>query len=136
MEQGGSKVAQLVVQLVLARILAPEAFGVLAILLVFTQIADSVAQSGMGTALIQREGAGLREYSTALWLSLGLAAALYVLLFLAAPVIEAFYGMPGLTAPLRVLSLTFVFNAFNSIQRSYLQKSMDFRDLCLSLIHI
>lgn len=130
MEQGGSKVAQLVVQLVLARILAPEAFGVLAILLVFTQIADSVAQSGMGTALIQREGAGLREYSTALWLSLGLAAALYVLLFLAAPVIEAFYGMPGLTAPLRVLSLTFVFNAFNSIQRSYLQKSMDFRDLC------
>lgn len=130
MEQGGSKVAQLVVQLVLARILAPEAFGVLAILLVFTQIADSVAQSGMGTALIQREGAGPREYSTALWLSLGLAAALYALLFLSAPVVEGFYGMPGLTAPLRVLSLTFVFNAFNSIQRSYLQKSMDFRDLC------
>ena len=130
MEQGGSRVAQLVVQLVLARILAPEAFGVLAILLVFTQVADSVAQSGMGTALIQREGAGPREYSTALWLSLGLALALYALLFAAAPAIEGFYGMPGMSAPLRVISLTFVFNAFNSIQRSYLQKTMDFRRLC------
>lgn len=127
MEQGGSKLTQLLVQLVLARLLAPDVFGLLAILLVFTQIADSVAQSGMGTALIQKEGAGSREYSTALWLSLGIAAVMYVLLFFFAPLIEDFYGMPGLAAPLRVLSLTFVFNSANSIQRSYLQKTMDFR---------
>ena len=127
MEQGGSKLTQLVVQLVLARLLAPDVFGLLAILLVFTQIADSIAQSGMGTALIQMEDAGGREYSTALWLSLGIAAAMYALLFFSAPFIERFYGMPGLVEPLRTLSLTFVFNSVNSIQRSYLQKTMDFR---------
>lgn len=128
-EQGGSKLVQLAVQLVLARLLAPEVFGLLAILLVFTQVADSVAQSGMGTALIQREGAGPREYSTALWLSLGIALAMYAVLFAAAPLVERFYSMLGLVAPLRVLSLTFVFNSVNSIQRSYLQKAMDFRTL-------
>lgn len=130
MEQGGSKVAQLLVQLVLARILAPQVFGVLAILLVFTTIADSVAQSGMGTALIQREGAGPRDYSTAFWLSLIVALAMYAIIFVAAPLVEAFYGMNGLAMPLRAISLTFVFNSVNSIQRSYLQKRMDFKGLC------
>lgn len=130
MEQGGSKVTQLLVQLVLARILAPEAFGVLAILLVFTQVADSIAQSGMGTALIQREGAESLEYSTALWMSLALALALYAGLFVLAPAVGRFYDMAELAEPLRVISLTFVFNSFNSIQRSYLQKRMDFRTLC------
>ena len=48
LEQGGSKVILLAVQVVLARILSPEAFGVLAILLVVTQVSDSIAQSGLG----------------------------------------------------------------------------------------
>lgn len=130
MEQGGSKAAQLVVQLILARILAPEVFGVLAILLVFTNVADAIAQSGMGTALIQREGATAIDYSTALWLSLGIALIIYVVLFLAAPLVESFYGMDGLVAPLRAISLTFVLNSVNSIQRSHLQKYMEFKGLC------
>lgn len=130
MEQGGSKFAQLVVQVVLARLLAPEVFGVLAILLVFVNIADAIAQSGMGTALIQRDGADDLDYSTAFWMSLVLALVMYSLLFFAAPFIESFYDMDGLVAPLRVISLTFVFNSINSIQRSRLQRSMDFRTLC------
>ena len=132
MEQGGSKVAQLLVQLVLARLLAPDVFGVLAILLVFTQIADSVAQSGMGTALIQREGVDERDYSTAFWLSLSLAAVMLAVLLGVSPFVESFYGMPGLAAPLRLLSLVVVFNSANSIQRSYLQKTMNFRTLCIA----
>lgn len=130
MEQGGSKLAQLVVQVVLARLLAPEVFGVLAILLVFVNIADAIAQSGMGTALIQRDGANDLDYSTAFWMSLALALVMYSLLFFMAPYIEDFYNMSGLVAPLRVISLTFVFNSINSIQRSRLQRSMDFRTLC------
>lgn len=132
MEQGGSKLAQLLVQLVLARLLAPDVFGALAILLVFTQVADSIAQSGMGAALIQREGADERDYSTAFWLSLGLALVMFVVLLMTAPFIESFYGMPGLASPLRLLSLVVVFNSVNSIQRSYLQKTMNFKALCMA----
>ncbi len=129
LEQGGSKAIQLVVQIVLARLLSPEVFGVLAILLVVTQVTDSVAQSGLGMALIQKSNASDRSYSTAWWLSLGLAAVLYLVLFLGAPAIAAFYGMPNLTLYLRVLGVVVFFNAANSIQRSFLQRSLDFKSI-------
>lgn len=129
LEQGGAKIIQLIVQIVLARLLAPEAFGVLAILLVVTQIADSIAQSGLGMALIQKSDSSDVSYSTAWWLSIGLAAVLYVVLFFGAPAISAFYNMPDLVVYLRVLGLIVFFNSANSIQRSLLQRSMDFRSI-------
>lgn len=129
LEQGGSKAIQLVVQIVLARLLSPEAFGVLAILLVVTQVADSVAQSGLGMALIQKSDANERSYSTAWWLSLGLAVALYLVLFLGSPSIAAFYSMPDLTIYLRAIGVIVLFNSANSIQRSFLQRSLDFKSI-------
>lgn len=129
LEQGGSKAIQLVVQIILARLLSPEAFGVLAILLVVTQVADSVAQSGLGLALIQKSDASDRSYSTAWWLSLGLAAVLYIVVFFATPAIASFYCMPDLVVYLRVLGLIVFFNSANSIQRSFLQRSLDFKSI-------
>lgn len=129
LEQGGSKAIQLIVQIILARILAPEAFGILAILLVVSQLMDSVAQSGLGTAIIQKKDANAVSYTTAWWLSLLIAVFLYVVVFFTAPMFEMFYGMDGLANYLRVLSLVVFFNAANSIQRSYLQRSMDFKSI-------
>lgn len=126
LEQGGAKAIQLVVQIVLARLLAPDAFGVLAILLVVTQIADSIAQSGLGMALIQKEGASDEAFSTAWWLSLAIAACLYIAIVAASPFIAVFYSMPDLESCLKVLGLSVLFNSANSIQRSYLQKTMSF----------
>lgn len=129
LEQIGSKAIQMVVQIILARLLSPEAFGVLAILLVVTQITDSIAQSGLGTALIQKSDADGNSYSTAWWLSLGLALLLYVVLFFGAPTFAAFYNMPELTMYLRVLGLIVFFNSANSIQRSFLQRTMNFKSI-------
>lgn len=129
LEQGGSKAIQLFVQIILARLLSPEAFGILAILLVVTQITDSIAQSGLGMALIQKSDADDRSYSTAWWLSLGLAAALYIVVYFTSPTISVFYNMPDLVFYLRVLGLIVFFNSANSIQRSYLQRNMNFRGI-------
>lgn len=129
LEQGGSKVVSLVVQIVLARILSPESFGVLAILLVVTNIADAIAQSGLGSAIIQRRGSDEATYSTAFWLSMGIAAGLFCCIIIASPVIEDFYAMPGLGRYLNVLAVVVFFNSANSIQRSILQKRMDFKSL-------
>ena len=129
LEQGGSKAIQLIVQIILARLLSPEAFGVLAILLVITQISDSIAQSGLGMALIQKGDANNRSYSTAWWLSLGLATALYIVVFLSAPGISVFYSMPDLVVYLRVLGLIVFFNSANSIQRSFLQRNLNFKSI-------
>ena len=129
LEQGGSKLIQMVVQIILARILSPDAFGVLAILLVVTQITDSVAQSGFGMGLIQKSDADALSYTTAWWFSLALAAVMYVIVFVSAPVVATMYSMDGLDTYLRVLGLIVFTNSANSIQRSYLQRSMDFRSI-------
>ena len=129
LEQGGSKLVGMAVQIVLARLLSAEAFGLLAVLLVVTNIADSIAQSGFGMALIQKSDATDDSFDTAFWLSMGIAAALYLALFLLAPSLSSFYGMPDLAPSLRVLSLVIFFNSANSIQRSWMQRRMDFRGL-------
>jgi len=138
LEQGGSKLIQLVIQLVMARILSPEAFGILAILLVFISLADSIAQSGLGMALIQRNSADIREYSTAFWLSLGLATLMYTALWFAAPAVAFFYKQFDLELLLRVLGLVVFFNSINSIQRSILQIKMEFKKIfktsCIAML--
>ena len=81
LEQASVIVIQFVVQIVLARLLAPEIFGVLAIILVVVNILNVLAQSGLGSALIQDNDADDQAFSTAIWLSLGFAAVLYLLVF-------------------------------------------------------
>lgn len=129
LERGSAALVSLVVQIVLARILSPDTFGLLAILLVVTSVADSIAQSGLGLALIQDSEADDASFDTAFWLSLAIAAVIYIAIFLFAPTIAAFYSMPELTQCLRVISLVIFFNAANSIQRAYLQKTMNFRGI-------
>lgn len=134
LEQGGVKLAQLIVQIILARILVPEMFGVLAILLVVVGVADMIAQSGLGTALVQEDDVNDTSFSTALWLSMGLSALLYAIMYFAAPFIAEFYGMDDLVIYLRVMLLVVFINGANSVQRSYLQKYMNFKLLSISSI--
>ncbi|WP_277926960.1 lipopolysaccharide biosynthesis protein [Adlercreutzia faecimuris] len=129
LEQGGSKAVLMIVQIVLARILSPEAFGVLAIVLVVTSIADSIAQSGLGMALVQKTDADDRSYSTAWWISLVLAAVLYVIIFASAPFVASLYRIPDLEGYLRVLGIVVFFNSAISIQRSHLQRSLNFKPI-------
>lgn len=129
LEQSGSKLVALVVQIVLARLLSSEAFGLLAVLLVITNVADSIAQSGFGMALIQKTDATDASYDTAFWISEALAVAMYAVIFALAPTLTSFYGMSDLAQTLRVLALVVLLNSFNSIQRSYMQKRMDFKGL-------
>lgn len=132
LEQGGSKIVAIVVQVVMARLLAPEIFGITAILLVIVEIANTLAQSGLGLALIQNKQASMLSFTTSFWLSLLFSLLLYLVLFLAAPLIAAFYQMVELELYIRVLSIVLIFNSFNSIQRSYLQKEMNFKALFIS----
>lgn len=122
----------MIIEIVLARILVPEIFGVMAILLVLINVADVIAQSGLGTALIQRQDVTDISYSTAFWLSLALAAVLYIVIWIAAPFIASFYNMGELDVFLRATALGLFLKAYNSIQRSFLQKNMEFRTLFIA----
>lgn len=137
LEQGGSKAIALIVQIVLARLLSPDDFGVLSIMLVVTNVADAIAQSGFGSGLIQKTDADECSYDTAFWMSVVIAVVMYLALFALAPLFASFYNMEGLDRYLRVLSVVILFNSFNSIQRSYLQRNMNFQGMFrVSLIAI
>ena len=92
-EQFGVKAVALLTQIVLARLLLPDEFGVLAILLVVVNVADVVAQSGFGQAIIQKTHADDVTFSTAFWLSLLIALAIYGIVFAASPAIAV--SMPS-----------------------------------------
>lgn len=126
-EQGGASVISLVVQIVMARLLAPEEFGMLAIMLVFVNIGNVVVQSGLNTAIIQSPDATERDYSTVFWMSLTMSVVLYGISFVAAPAVAAFYDMPQVVTPLRVLVLVLVVNAYNSIQEAIVARALEFK---------
>lgn len=125
-EQGGAAVITLIVQIVLARILAPNEFGMLAIMLVFVNVGNVIVQSGLNTAVIQAPDVTERDYSTAFWMSLAISVALYAAVFFAAPAIASFYNMPAAIDPLRVLVLVLIVNAYNSIQEAIVARNFEF----------
>lgn len=127
LERGGNQSIQLVVQIVMARILTPKEFGALAIMLVFINIGNVIVTSGLSAALVQTEEVDDSDFSTVFWMSLGASAILFTALFVAAPTLSTFYGMPTIVSPLRVLGLLFLITAFNSVQVAIVQREMQFR---------
>ena len=134
MERGGTQGIQFIVQIVLARLLVPEQFGTLAIVMVFVNLAQVFVQSGFNTALIQKKDADEEDFSSIFYLSLGIAGILYTIIFVAAPTISVFYRDPILVPILRVLALILFTGALNSIQNAYIARNLMFKKLFKSSV--
>ena len=132
LERGGTQGVQFIVQIVLARLLLPEDYGVIAIVSVFILLSSVFVQSGLNSALIQKKDADELDFSTVFYLSLFIAAVLYIIIFIAAPFISDFYNMKELGKILRILSITLFFGAFNSIQNAHISRNMRFKKLFIS----
>lgn len=117
------------VQIVLARILIPEDFGSLAIIVAFTNYALIFVSSGITTTVIQRKGLDRKDLSTLMTYTLGMALVFYTVLYFIAPIIASYYNAPILQPTLRVLALTLFLQGINSVQTGLLQRQMNFRQL-------
>ncbi len=115
-----------VVSMVLARLLTPADYGTIALLTIFIAIASCLADSGFGTALVQKKDATELDFNSVFYLSLCVSGLLYAGLYFAAPLIAYFYQTPVLVPVLRVLALSLIFNAVNSIQSAELQRKLLF----------
>ena len=134
LERFGVQGIQFVLQIVLARLLDPTHYGVLSIMIVFTTLANVFIQTGFNTALIQNKDVTEEDYSSVFWVSMLIAGVLYIAIFLAAPVVAAFYEMPDIIWPLRILALMLLPGAMNSIQLAKVSREMDFRKVFYSNI--
>ncbi|MCF6142095.1 lipopolysaccharide biosynthesis protein [Flavobacterium sp. K77] len=123
----GTQGIGLVVSIILARLLLPAEFGLIAMLGIFMGLAATLINSGLTSSLIRSENLDEEDYSTVFYFNLVVSGLLYVLFILVAPFIADFYNQPVLTAVVRVYSVTFVINAFSAIQITRLNKNMDFK---------
>ena len=129
LERFGVQGVQFVLQLILARLLDPEHYGVLSLMVIFTALANVFIQTGFNTSLIQNKDVTEEDYSSVFWVSLRIAGVLYGILFAAAPLIAAFYAMPDIVAPFRVLALMLFPGALNSVQLAKISRDMDFKQV-------
>ncbi len=123
-----------VISIILARILIPEYYGVLSIVLVFVTLCDALVTGGFGSTLVQKKEADNKDFSTIFWLSIFMSLALYFILFFTAPLIEKFYQMPSLARIIRILGIRVIFSAVNSIQHAYVQRNFLFKKTFVSSI--
>lgn len=126
-ERSGAQAIQFVVSIILARLLTPSDYGLIGLITVFLAVATVFAQSGLGQALVQHKNIDKTEFSTVFYFSLVFSAVLYAVLFFCAPFIARFYKEPMLAAVIRVLGITIIIGAVNSVQQAYVQKTMQFK---------
>ena len=124
----------LVVQIVLARIILPEHFGSLAIIVALTNYANIFVQSGISTVIVQKKDLDKGDVSTLLTFSLVVAAFFYSVLFVGAPFLASYYHSDILSPALRVISLTLFLNSISAVQTGLLTRQMRFRTIFLRTI--
>ncbi|WP_434172093.1 hypothetical protein AHYW_000906 [Providencia manganoxydans] len=126
-ERLATQAIQLVVMLVLARMLGPQAFGLIGMLAIFIAVSQVFVDSGLSSALIRKLDRTELDYSTAFYFNIAIALICYLILYISAPYIADFYKQPELTSLTRVLALVIIVNALAIIQRTKLSINMDFK---------
>lgn len=126
LERSGSQGISFVISVVLARLLAPKDFGVIALMMVFITLCNVVVDSGFSNALIQKKNADQTDFCSVFFINIALGFFLYAVMFFAAPFIADFYRAPELVLYLRCSSLALVITSFSRIQQAFLNKNMMF----------
>lgn len=117
----------LTVSIILARILDPEHYGVISIVMIFITILDALVTGGFGNALIQKKEVDSLDFDTVCWFGVSVSLFMYLLLFFFSPMIADFYKMESLTLVTRIMGLRIIITSFNSVQHSYVQRNMQFK---------
>jgi len=124
--QGVRVLGQMATLVVLARLLSPSAFGLLAMVAAIGAILDLVKEFGLSAATIQRQDITHAQVSTLFWINAGVGGLLGGGLFAAAPLLARFYGQPELTDVARWLSLAFVASGLTVQHWALLRRQMRF----------
>lgn len=133
-ERTASQLVNFIIAIILARLLTPSDYGVLAILLVFIAIGDTFVNAGFGNALIQKKNADDLDFSSVFYCSFIFSIFVYIVFYFGAPTIAYFYDMPLLETTLQVLALRIPIAAINSVQQAYVSRNMQFKKIFYSTL--
>ncbi len=126
LEQIGPKVLQFSVAIVLARVLEPEDFGLVGMLVLFTSLAQIFADSGLSASLIQKENITEDDETSVFYINIGMGVGVALLLCVISPLVAAFYDQPQLIALLCLHSLSVVITSFTIVHNALIIRAMEF----------
>lgn len=134
LERFGAQGVTLVVSLILARLLDPDAYGTVALITVFTTVLNVFVDSGLGNSLIQKKNADDVDFSSVFYFNLLVCCILYSAVFFSAPIVGKFYNKPEMVPMIRVLSITLIISGVKNVQQAYVSKHMMFKKFFFSTI--
>ena len=123
----GTMTISFVSNIVLARMLTPDDYGAVGMLMIFISIANTFVDGGFGSALIQKKNPNIADYSTIFWWNIFISIFLYAILYFSSPVIAKFYNLPILVTVLRIQGLVLFLNSLSIIQFNQLRKQLKFK---------
>lgn len=129
-----AQLVSFVVSVILARILFPEEYGVIALIMVFINIFNAFVTSGLGTALIQKKDADELDFSTMFLAGLGVSILLYCVIFFLSPFIGILYKSAEISLILKVMAIKLPISAVSSIQQAYVSKKMQYKKFFYSTL--
>ncbi|MDO5655740.1 MAG: lipopolysaccharide biosynthesis protein [Flavobacteriaceae bacterium] len=127
LQQFGRQGFSFVFSIILARMLLPEQFGYIAMIMVFINVCTTLIDSGLTQSLIRDENEDHRDYSTVFFFNIVAGGILYLLLYFGAPYIAGFYDEPVLHNLIRWQALLIIIHALSLIQETQLIKKLDFK---------
>lgn len=137
-DQVFAQAVSLVFGILLARLLEPSAFGLIGMVLLFSNFALNFVDLGFGAALIQKKDVTQEHFSSVFWLNMMVGTLLYVFFFLLAPFISLLYKQPELIDLIRIICLTFIVTAISSVHVNLLVRELQFKKKiiinCISVI--
>lgn len=133
-ERISAQLVTTVVGIILARILMPEDYGIVAIVNIVITICNVFVSSGFGTALIQKKDADDVDFSSVFYANIAISIILYFIVFMIAPYIAKFYENDLLTPVLRVMGIRLPIAAINSIQQAYISRKLQFRKFFIATL--
>ena len=137
-ERVSAQAVNFIVSIILARLLLPDDYGLIALVTVFITICNKIVVSGFATSLIQKKDADNLDFSTVFYFSLAVAVVLYTGLFFSAPFIADFSSAESdpelFIQVIRVMGLNLFIIAVNSVQQAYVSRTMQFRKFFFSTI--
>ena len=131
-ERFSVQAVQFIFQIILARLLSPSDYGLIAMLAIFMAIAQAFIDSGFTNALIKKLDRTDKDFSTVFYFNILISSIIYIALYLSAPLIAKFYRTPELTSITRVYMLSLPVIALGAIQRTQFTIKVNFKDQAIA----
>lgn len=134
LEREGAQVVGIVISIILARLLEPTVYGIIALVNIFLVILQVFVDSGLETALVQKKNADQQDFSSVFFFNIFMSVLIYALLFACAPLIARFYNNDELVPIVRCISIVVLFSGVKGIQQAYVSRNLLFKKFFYSTL--